>query len=432
MREMSKMGARSPGSIPGGGSLPSTSRDSGKGKCTEQCSVKVAKALPGVAGEESGLGLENRSNRVLGELARVVKATDGDDAGCCGRGGVELEENHGRAHGYLEGAAVAGEGEGLGFVGDGLYSGATGGLEGEGKGVAGDGEDAGIELRGHSAARELTEKLFFEGASGETEGKAGRGGKVGGPESFDGASSILGAGIVDGVASVVVGTATDEGEGEQSEDGFHPVIVRLNGGGGKSGTAGELADEIRSNLSKTFGKNGRRELPAVADEPPSVARAMLEALDRARVNVQAAGGTGADLRIKCARQGCTRDRSFGSVWCSGHGAAAAAAGDGGASMTCDNLPRFDPAGECAEDAEQPSDNPARMEAECNCCHANQPCECCEVHWPRVAGQGKQIPRELLSDAFELQWQALADESGLDPVTVAKCKQLRDVERAVLG
>lgn len=43
------------------------------------------------------------------------------------------------------------------------------------------------------------------------------------------------------------------------------------------------------------------------------------------------------LGLKCARHGCPAHRASGSVWCMDH-KQEAEAGDGGVSLTCDNLP----------------------------------------------------------------------------------------------
>jgi len=104
---------------------------------------------------------------------------------------------------------------------------------------------------------------------------------------------------------------------------------------------------------------------------------------------------------KCARFGCCLERVEGSIWCSGHGRAAAAAGDGGCSLTCDNVPAI------PEEDEQPND-----------------------HDPEAAE--KRWAHRLSADAFEFAWQRLAEDSANDPVTVARCKRLYDLRVRELG
>ena len=82
--------------------------------------------------------------------------------------------------------------------------------------------------------------------------------------------------------------------------------------------------------------------------------------------------------MPCARVGCNDDAVPGSCWCRGHGTAAAAVDDG--------LPR------------------------------------------RTVGKG--VPADVLREALEAAWVALAEDSTLDPVTVAVCKRLRDLERGL--
>jgi hypothetical protein len=188
---------------------------------------------------------------------------------------------------------------------------------------------------------------------------------------------------------------------------------------------------------------------------------------------------------KCARKGCEERASVGSVWCSGHGKAAEAAGDGGSSATCDNLP-----------AVRPTDE----EGACTCVddddHGARPLEGgCDVHAPvrTCAAQGcvtilgPEIPRDLCAahaalstctfcssegrltfvaregdlcadckrravseseqpndaaeaarmqarfyaeEAYEAMWNALADDSYLDPRTVAACKAAQDALRGI--
>lgn len=76
------------------------------------------------------------------------------------------------------------------------------------------------------------------------------------------------------------------------------------------------------------------------------------------------------IRDKCARKGCARQRVGGSIWCAGHRAC-------DASVSSDNLPAVE---DTARNA-----------------------------------------------YFEEAWQGLAENSDLDPVTVAACKELRDLE-----
>jgi hypothetical protein len=80
----------------------------------------------------------------------------------------------------------------------------------------------------------------------------------------------------------------------------------------------------------------------------------------------------------CMRRGCERRRAKGSVWCTGHGKAAAAVD--------------------ADFGEAPT---------------------------LLAGsEDAQRDRE---EAFEDEWQALAEDSGNDPRTVARCKRIHDLQ-----
>jgi hypothetical protein len=76
---------------------------------------------------------------------------------------------------------------------------------------------------------------------------------------------------------------------------------------------------------------------------------------------------------KCARRGCDARRRPSSIWCRAHELCAASA-------SCDNLPAM--------------------------LHAAD---------------------DYAALAYETAWEALADDSSLDPVTVAHCKSLRDLE-----
>ena len=82
--------------------------------------------------------------------------------------------------------------------------------------------------------------------------------------------------------------------------------------------------------------------------------------------------------MTCARIGCENRAVPGDVWCYGHSAAAAAADDG--------LPR------------------------------------------RQLSKG--VPANVLLEALEAAWVALAEDSTLDPTTVAVCKRLRELERGL--
>lgn len=96
---------------------------------------------------------------------------------------------------------------------------------------------------------------------------------------------------------------------------------------------------------------------------------------------------------KCARKGCSREHLPGSIWCSGHRAAA---------VSCDNLPAICESDLLSEDemaaavagtpdAGEPDEmvkfaptggvcEPRREEG-CTCCHVGRPCSCCAVHRP---------------------------------------------------
>jgi hypothetical protein len=82
-------------------------------------------------------------------------------------------------------------------------------------------------------------------------------------------------------------------------------------------------------------------------------------------------------RDKCVRKGCDLSRGRGSVFCREHESCAPSA-------TCNDLPVV-----FSADSE-----------------------------------------DVLDDAYESTWQDLAEDSRLDPVTVAYCKRLRDLERKV--
>lgn len=47
--------------------------------------------------------------------------------------------------------------------------------------------------------------------------------------------------------------------------------------------------------------------------------------------------------------------------------------------------------------------------------------------PKTLAERVQV---ILAEATEQAWQALAESPGLDPMTVAVCKRLRDMERGL--
>jgi hypothetical protein len=116
---------------------------------------------------------------------------------------------------------------------------------------------------------------------------------------------------------------------------------------------------------------------------------------------------------RCARKGCDRDRVKGSIWCSGHATC-------DASVTCDGVPAVggkDFAGNheggdyeaIPEDPEQPNDK--------------QP--------PSPSVEGERMRRLVLA-MYELGWEMLAEDTANDPLTVARCKQVCDLELRSLG
>ena len=121
---------------------------------------------------------------------------------------------------------------------------------------------------------------------------------------------------------------------------------------------------------------------ALALDGPS--RELCEAHRRERVSVE-------DLKAcvrsgECARKGCDRPRGVNTIWCRVHATC-------DASVSCDNLPAI------PVETEQPNDQGAHLD-------------------------------DVMADALEAGWVALADDHRLDPMTVAACKRLRDLEGRV--
>jgi hypothetical protein len=196
---------------------------------------------------------------------------------------------------------------------------------------------------------------------------------------------------------------------------------------------------------------------------------------------------------KCARKGCGQPRFAGDIYCSACSLLAASRDDGGAGLTCDSLPIVDsrvgrihdsgstdvcpgcgrsalPLGResglclgcCREgvETEQPNDGarcgrcggPAEWGKPCPRCAepicivpgcrnpqdatAENPL-LCSAHamcadLARI-GQPEKIARAhcRMRAIFEKSWERLADDPEMDPVTVARCKVLRDIEVEVL-
>jgi hypothetical protein len=164
--------------------------------------------------------------------------------------------------------------------------------------------------------------------------------------------------------------------GAQLTDGYRNLCVRcLQPAATMHGLCGECRGKIPE--APAGGVSGERS-PALA-EVPAIRTCQVPGCDTVlgddvhttmcaphRRQREAGGG-------KCARKGCTRSPMPDSVWCSGHGAC-------DASVTCDNLPAVN---------------------------------------EHVAG--------VLGEAFEFAWRMLADDPGNDPVTVARCKRLHDLQ-----
>jgi hypothetical protein len=124
---------------------------------------------------------------------------------------------------------------------------------------------------------------------------------------------------------------------------------------------------------------------------------------------------------KCARKGCERDRVTGSVWCAAHAAC-------DASVSCDNLPVV---------------GAPEMDDECSCVDddghgAKLPPEGCAVHGGQEEAAAvafdemDEWAQRLMAEAYEFAWQAIAEDSNNDPVTVARCKRVHDMQLRDLG
>jgi hypothetical protein len=117
------------------------------------------------------------------------------------------------------------------------------------------------------------------------------------------------------------------------------------------------------------------------------------------------GNEESEHEVKCARKGCWRDRVYGSLFCSGHRASAAAA-------SCDNLPAV------------PIDGVTLAPLKCrNGCagYAIAPHGLCATCARNC------LQTDVLAGAMEAAWQSLAEDDRFDPKTVAACKRLRDME-----
>jgi hypothetical protein len=117
---------------------------------------------------------------------------------------------------------------------------------------------------------------------------------------------------------------------------------------------------------------------------------------------------------KCARKGCDRERELGSVWCSSHARVAATVG--ATDLSCDNLPAVECT--CIDD----DDHGRRVMADCPV-HGGTPPES-KVTDAWVRG--------LMMEAYEFAWQKMADDPENDPVTVARCKRIHDLQLDDLG
>jgi hypothetical protein len=182
---------------------------------------------------------------------------------------------------------------------------------------------------------------------------------------------------------------------------------------------------------------------------------------------------------RCARLGCENEAFAGDIFCAAHLCEGANRGSG--NLTCDNLPavvspeelaqRFvrimTPPGEqaqcdlhgvryageagcgCPEEEEQPNDKqppsppPVRI---CKGAYGTGPEDACgAILGPEVVGDycshclsfeqkrtdvfanPDNLAEQAMRAAYEYAWQKLADDPRLDPVTVAHCKHLRDLE-----
>jgi hypothetical protein len=112
---------------------------------------------------------------------------------------------------------------------------------------------------------------------------------------------------------------------------------------------------------------------------------------------------------KCARKGCGEPRVADSIFCRGHHACAL-------STSCDNLPAI-------------ADEGAAVVDESRWCKYIEG-YCSRLPHPErvpVIRPGMRA-EEVIEQAMEAAWVALAESDALDPVTVAACKRLRDLER----